>query len=506
MLNHLKIAECIFVASSIIGWVVAVVSGDLIYGVVPLSVTLLLNLINRWRFEQQIKGRIKMAIAQLHRQVSQESQSLSKQQLQEAITAWQTQLPEYLAQIEVPNTPSNALKIGQIAVEIASLEQSLGSVVDYLNSASLAGRVEHLELAIANLSSDISAMQRQLANLSKHPSSANIELSPNCTLETVSEPDLFPVISSSIPEEKIDLPVIAPTWTQVHTLRGHSDWVSCLVISPDAQILVSGSLDHTIKLWQIATGENIYTLADHTQGVLCLAISPDGQFLASGSFDQTIKLWRVDTGELLYTLRGHSGSVRSLAITPDSQTLISASYDQTIKLWRLHTGECLGNLVEEAGRLSAIALTPDGQILASGGGDGIVTLCQLNPPQLIINITGNLSSISSLNISPDGHTLAAGYTDGNLQLWQIDTAELLHSIPCSCGPLSSIIASIQGQSLIAATAGNTIKIWHLSSSQLLTILNADSTAAIISLTISPNCDCIGGGTRDGKIIIWQLNP
>ncbi|HAG79904.1 MAG TPA: hypothetical protein DCL61_01760, partial [Cyanobacteria bacterium UBA12227] len=68
MLNHhLKIAECIVIIGSVIGWAVAVASGQFIYGVVPLLVALVLNLINRLRFEQQIKHRLTAAIAQLHR-------------------------------------------------------------------------------------------------------------------------------------------------------------------------------------------------------------------------------------------------------------------------------------------------------------------------------------------------------------------------------------------------------------------------------------------------------
>lgn len=81
------------------------------------------------------------------------------------------------------------------------------------------------------------------------------------------------------------------------------------------------------------------TLTGHTKPVHCIAISPDGQILASGSADQKIKLWNLRTGELLRTLEGHRGwlySVSSVAISPDGQTLVSGSHDQTIKIWRMY--------------------------------------------------------------------------------------------------------------------------------------------------------------------------
>jgi WD40 repeat protein len=67
-----------------------------------------------------------------------------------------------------------------------------------------------------------------------------------------------------------------------------------VAISPNGQILASGSTDTTIKIWHLATGELLNTLTDHLGSVNSVAISPNGQILASGSADTTIKIWRCD--------------------------------------------------------------------------------------------------------------------------------------------------------------------------------------------------------------------
>ena len=74
-----------------------------------------------------------------------------------------------------------------------------------------------------------------------------------------------------------------------------------LTISPCENYLASGSCWHpkwekeqkktSVRLWDIATGENIHTFWGHPTDVLSLDFSPDSTLLASGSYDGTILIW-----------------------------------------------------------------------------------------------------------------------------------------------------------------------------------------------------------------------
>ena len=80
-------------------------------------------------------------------------------------------------------------------------------------------------------------------------------------------------------------------------MRGHEKFTKSVAFSPDGKILASGSIDETIRLWDVETGTNLRVLVAHEGGVISVVFSPDGKTLASASWDGIVLLWdlAVDT-------------------------------------------------------------------------------------------------------------------------------------------------------------------------------------------------------------------
>ncbi|MFB2894540.1 NB-ARC domain-containing protein [Aerosakkonemataceae cyanobacterium BLCC-F50] len=273
----------------------------------------------------------------------------------------------------------------------------------------------------------------------------------------------------------------APTTQKIspddRVLRGHTNAVCAIAFSPIAPVLASGSSDHTIKLWDLLTGQCLQTLRGHTSRVWSVVFNPDGKMLASGSDDRTIKLWDSSTGQCQQTLQGHSNWVCAIAFSPNlaSQLLASASYDQTVKLWDIQTGECLKTLLGHTNWVWSTAFSPDGQTLASGSGDRTIKLWDVQTGDCLQTLHGHTSRIWSIAFSPRSvsQLLASGSSDRTIKLWNLATGECCQTLQGHTSLIWSVAFSADGHYLVSGSQDETVRLWEVETGNCLAVLKAE---------------------------------
>lgn len=163
-----------------------------------------------------------------------------------------------------------------------------------------------------------------------------------------------------------------------------ADAVACLPFK-NGSMLVSGSEDRHVRVWDIDAQDCLQTLIGHTAEVCSCAYDRHGSVLATGSSDKTVRLWDArQKNRSFQTLRGHRASVYSVTFRRDSFDLLAtASQDGTVAVWDPRTWQCAQVLKEHAGEVVGLAWHPLGSMLASGSADMTVHLYPIRgtPPE-----------------------------------------------------------------------------------------------------------------------------
>jgi hypothetical protein len=165
------------------------------------------------------------------------------------------------------------------------------------------------------------------------------------------------------------------TGREVSSFHARSAHVECLAVSPDGGQVFVSDLD-VVRSFRAADGGELPAFNGHIKTVHGLAVSPDGRLLLTGSADQTVRLWDVARRREVHRF-STPAAVTGVAFLPGARRAVSAGADGVVRLWDLEGREEVGGFAGTGEAVNGVAVSPDGRYALSAGADGTARLWRL---------------------------------------------------------------------------------------------------------------------------------
>jgi serine/threonine-protein kinase len=283
------------------------------------------------------------------------------------------------------------------------------------------------------------------------------------------------------------------------SLVGHSDEVRSISWSPDGDRLASGSLDTTVRVWDIAKQQTSLIYPGHKQGVGAVAWNqnPQVKLIASGGRDELVRIWDSLTGANQIITPNLSNEVSSLAWAPDAGSVFVGTLGAG--LHKITVDEQQVTRIGPKTQINALASSPDGNYLALGLKSGAVTVSSLIDKSLPVLL--NLQkSVFGLAWSPDSGLLAIGGNDQKVDLLDIATRKIVQSKTLNSSVNGVSWAPDNSHRLAIAQADGTVSIWNTINDTLISGTRHNGPV----ITVAWGSQHLASGSADKTITIWNV--
>ena len=200
--------------------------------------------------------------------------------------------------------------------------------------------------------------------------------------------------------------------------KGHSNFCFSVKFSPQGNLLVSGSFDETVKIWDVRTGECVSTLPAHSDPVTGVDFNRDGTCIVSSSHDGLMRIWDVASGECLKTIYADGNPpVTFVRYSPNGKYVLSGMLDGKLRLWNVVGGKDYQSMMPES--LMAKQRSKDYLSIGLSTVQGKGGLCTKTYSGHVNSKYCIFSAFAVAN--PDRQSIVTGSEDGKIHIYDLQT-------------------------------------------------------------------------------------
>ena len=278
-------------------------------------------------------------------------------------------------------------------------------------------------------------------------------------------------------------------------LNGHQQEVLSAQYSPDGRLVVTGSVDHTARIWDSKSGAELHALNGHKDAVLSAAFSSDGRRVATGSADGTARLWDAKTGLPIRTMKGQGGAIDAVRFSDGDRYVVISSKTET-RSWStqngmaatgapgtdrqleidegtvavaVSSGAWVASLYGHDRPITSVSFSQKAGLIATSSVDGMVRLWDIEQGTAVRTLRGHEGEVQQAMFDPSGtHLVTAG--DTTARVWQAETGREVAVLRHPAGEIVGARFSPDGRLLVTVSSSGTAHVWDLPTSTEASVL------------------------------------
>lgn len=302
-------------------------------------------------------------------------------------------------------------------------------------------------------------------------------------------------------------------------LAGHRNDIRALALSSDDRMLASAS-SGGLKIWNVRTKNCLRTL--ECGYALCCAFLPGDKIVVVGTKDGDIELYDIAASSQLDKIPAHEGAVWTMQVHPDGKSLITGSADKTVKFWNFEiVQEEIPGTKRTTPRLKlfqsrilkvnddvlSVQFSPDSRLLAVATLDNTVKVFFVDSLKLFLNLYGHKLPVLNMSISSDSKLIATCSADKNVRIWGLDFGDChkaLFGHQDSIMQISFIPHPVDGDEkhiFFTASKDKTVKSWDGDKFEQIQRFKGHH-GEIWAMTVARTGDFVVTASHDKSIRIW----
>ncbi|KAJ8561219.1 hypothetical protein K7X08_027409 [Anisodus acutangulus] len=278
-------------------------------------------------------------------------------------------------------------------------------------------------------------------------------------------------------------------------------------------IIATGGVDSNAVIFDRPSGQIVSTLSGHSKRVTSVRFAAEGELVVTGSADKTVRLWQSSENgnyDCRLTLKDHNAEVQAVTVHATNKYFVSASLDGTWCFYDLGSGSCLAQVADasESEGYTSAAFHPDGLIIGAGTSGAQVKIWDVKSQANVARFDGHVGAVTSISFSENGYFLATAAQDG-VKLWDLRKLRNFRTFSPYDEDTATQSVEFDHSGSYLALGGSDIRVYQVASvksdwNSVKILPDLSGTGKATCLKFGPDAKYIAVGSMDRNLRLFGL--